>query len=207
MTPGPDLYLQLMQHNTKVIKHCLNADMKKADEARNKALLSEVSELDSFSGRFILTNQFSKTFTGQDMRGKYSLIFFGYTYCPDICPTNLLVITQTLKQLGPSSRQLQRFFISIDPERDTTEVLNKYTRYFDKRVMGLTGSSAMISRVANQFKVKYEKGEVDSDQPGLYSMDHSTSFFLLAPDGRFISKFAYGIDSKSLAAELEAIMK
>ncbi len=207
MTPGPDLYLQLMQHNTKVIKHCLNADMKKADEARNKALLSEVSELDSFSGRFILTNQFGKTFTEQDMRGKYSLIFFGYTYCPDICPTNLLVITQMLKQLGPSSGQLQSYFISIDPERDTTEVLNKYISYFDKRVMGLTGSSAMIRRVANQFKVKYEKGEVDPDQPGLYSMDHSASFFLLAPDGRFITKFAYGIDSKSLAAELEAIMK
>lgn len=206
LTPGPDLYLELMQYNTRVIKHCLNADMQEADTARDEALISEVSDRGSFRGRFILTNQFGQTVTEQDMRGKYSLIFFGYTSCPDICPTNLLVISQTLKQLGQLSKDIQSYFITVDPERDTIEVLNKYISYFDKRVTGLTGTPAMINRVANQFKVKYQKGDVDPAQPGLYSMDHSSSFYLLAPDGSFITKFAYGIDSKTIAKELKDII-
>lgn len=207
LTPGPDLYLKLMQYNTNVIKRCLNADMQEADKARKEAMHSDISDLDSFRGRFILTNQFGQAFSEQDMRGKYSLIFFGYTSCPDICPTNLLVITQMLKQLGSLSEDVQSYFITVDPERDSVEVLNKYIGYFDKRVTGLTGSPEMIDRVANQFKVRYEKGEIDPAQPDQYSVDHSSSFYLLAPDGSFLTKFAYGIDSKTLAAELEAIMK
>jgi len=100
------------------------------------------------------------------------------------------------------------YFITVDPQRDSAEVLNDYVKYFDKRIVGLTGSKQMIKRVVDQFKAKYQKVEDDNNQdPLMYVMDHTASLYLMAPDGRFITKFANGITPDVLADELAAIIR
>lgn len=205
---GADLYLKMMQYNTDVIKQCLNADMDDAAKAR-MAAANELANLpDGIKGRFILTDHNGTIFTERDMKGKYALITFGYTHCPDVCPTNLMVTTQTLKRLKAQASKLVPYFITVDPQRDTVKVVNEYVKYFDKRIVGLTGTEQMIERVVAQFKAKYQKVENDNEQdPLLYTMDHTASFYLMAPDGRFITKFAYGISPDVLANEIAAIIR
>lgn len=202
---GPGLYLELMQYNTDVIKQCLNADMDEAAKARLAAYQDESSTADGIGGRFILTGHLGQTVTEQDMKGHYSLVFFGYTFCPDICPVSLMVLSQALGSLGENAGLIQPYFITIDPQRDTVEHLRKYVGHFDSRLIGLTGSAAMIKRAADQFNVSFSKGEGDPLDPDVYTMDHTASLFLMAPDGRFITRFAYGITAEALAKELSAI--
>jgi cytochrome oxidase Cu insertion factor (SCO1/SenC/PrrC family)/ABC-type Zn2+ transport system substrate-binding protein/surface adhesin len=210
---GADLYLKMMQYNTDVIKQCLNADMDDAATARLAAADGMDNMPDGLRGRFILTDHNGIIFTEQDMQGKYALIFFGYTHCPDVCPTSLAVLTQALKHLDGETDKGQAekivpYFITVDPQRDTAEILNDYVKYFDKRLVGLTGSEQMIKRVVDQFKAKYQKIEGESNQdPLMYLMDHTASLYLMAPDGRFITKFANGITPDVLAVELAAIIR
>jgi cytochrome oxidase Cu insertion factor (SCO1/SenC/PrrC family)/ABC-type Zn2+ transport system substrate-binding protein/surface adhesin len=210
---GADLYLKMMQYNTDVIKQCLNADMDDAATARLAAADGWDNMPDGLRGRFILSDHNGKIFTEQDMQGKYALIFFGYTHCPDVCPTSLAVLTQALKRLGEQSDKDQvdkiiPYFITVDPQRDTAKILNDYVKYFDKGMVGLTGSEQMIKRVVDQFKAKYQKEEIEDEQdPLLYTMDHTASLYLMAPDGRFITKFAHGISPDVLADELAAIIR
>ncbi len=207
---GADLYLKMMQYNTDVIKQCLNADMDDAATARLAAAKEQDNLPDGLRGRFILTDHNGKIFTEQDMYGKYALIFFGYTNCPDVCPTSLTTLTLAFKRLdGQVDKKLTNkivpYFITVDPQRDTAKVLNDYVKYFDKRIVGLTGSEPMIKRVVDQFRAKYQKEEIEDDQdPLLYTMDHTASLYLMAPDGRFITKFAHGISPDVLADELAA---
>ena len=213
LSAGADLYLKMMQYNTDVIKQCLNADMDDAATARLAAADGWDNMPDGLRGRFILTDHNGIIFTEQEMLGKYSLIFFGYTHCPDVCPTSLTVLTLALKRLGGqlSKEQADKivpYFITVDPQRDSAEVLNDYVKYFDKRIVGLTGSKQMIKRVVDQFKAKYQKVEDDKNQdPLMYAMDHTASLYLMAPDGRFITKFANGITPDVLADELAAIIR
>ena len=205
---GADLYLKMMQYNTDVIKQCLNADMDDAATARLAAANELYNMPDGLRGRFILTDHNDKIFTERDMQGKYALIFFGYTHCPDVCPTSLNVLTQALKHLTEQADKIVPYFITVDPQRDTAKVLNDYVQYFDKRIVGLTGSEPMIKRVVDQFKAKYQKEENENEQdPLLYTMDHTASLYLMAPDGRFITKFAHGISAVVLADEIAAIIR
>ena len=205
---GADLYLKMMQYNTDVIKQCLNADMDDAATARLAAAKELDNMPDGLRGRFILTDHNDKIFTEWDMQGKYALIFFGYTNCPDVCPTSLTTLTLAFKHLEAQSDKIVPYFITVDPQRDTAKVLNDYVKYFDKRIVGLTGSEQMIKRVVDQFKAKYQKVENENEQdPLLYAMDHTASLYLMAPDGRFITKFAHGISPDVLADELAAIIR
>jgi len=220
---GADLYLKMMQYNTDVIKQCLNADMDDAATARLAAAKEQDNMPDGLRGRFILTDHNGKIFTEQDMQGKYAVIFFGYTNCPDVCPTSLTTLTLAFKRLDGQADKGQAdknqadkkladkivpYFITVDPQRDTAKVLNDYVKYFDKRIVGLTGSEQMIKRVVDQFRAKYQKEEIENGQdPLLYTMDHTASLYLMAPDGRFITKFAHGISADVLADELAAIIR
>ncbi len=203
---GPDLYLRLMEYNTDVIKQCLNADMAAAAKARQVAGNDTTPVADGVGGRFILTNQLGETITEQDMKGKYGLIFFGYTSCPDICPTSMMVLSQAISLMKERANSFQAYFITVDPARDTVKVLRDYLTYFDHRLMALTGSEQMIDRVAKQFRVKFEKVAGDSSDPDFYAMDHTASLFLMAPDGSFVTRFAYGISADDLVKQLLAIM-
>ncbi len=203
ITAGPDLYFELMRHNTKIIKQCLNV---KQSGATPTAAEEAMTVGDGIGGRFMLLDHYGKLITEKDMLGSYQLVYFGYTFCPDVCPTGLQVITQALNILGDKAERIQPYFVTIDPERDTVKVMRNYVSYFDPRLIGITGSKKMIDRMAAQFKVKYEKVTEDAPSPAMYLMDHSASVYLMGPDGRFITKFAHGIKARQMAKELGAII-
>ena len=150
----------------------------------------------------MLTDQFGRLITDKDLLGNYHILFFGYTFCPDICPTSLQVLTRALQILGEAGNRFIPWFISIDPERDKVERLREYVNYFGQNMVGLTGSISMIERVARQYQVSYEKVMEEGGDPRLYTMDHSAGLFLIGPDGQFITKFANGITSQALADRL-----
>ena len=208
LSPGPDLYFELMAHNTDEIKRCLNADMVQAKEARSAAQQDMLVAAEGIGkGTFLLTDHLGRLVSNESMLGKFAIVYFGYTYCPDICPTSLQILFQALNELGDKAARFQPYFITIDPQRDTVAVMKNYVEYFDERLIGVTGSQAMIERVAGQFKARYERVEEASDDPDLYLMDHTASLYLLDPSGRFINKFAHGISPLELAAKLNELIE
>jgi cytochrome oxidase Cu insertion factor (SCO1/SenC/PrrC family) len=152
-------------------------------------------------GPFTLTDQDGKRVTDQTFRGKYMLIFFGYTYCPDFCPGELQVMSAALDELGSAGDKIQPIFITIDPTRDTVDTMKIYVGNFHPRLMGLTGSEADIATVAKAYRVYYAKAKGYEDKPD-YLMDHSTILYLMGPDGKFVKHFSYGTDAKALAEGL-----
>jgi cytochrome oxidase Cu insertion factor (SCO1/SenC/PrrC family) len=155
-------------------------------------------------GPFTLTDQTGRKVTDKDFLGKYMLVFFGYTYCPDICPTELQVMSAALDSLGPKADVIQPVFITIDPQRDTPEVLKQYVGNFHPRLMGLTGTPEDIASVAKTYRVFFNR--VENSASDTYLMDHSTIMYLMDPQGRFLKHFSYTTDAATLANGLaEAI--
>ncbi|MCG7915525.1 MAG: SCO family protein [Candidatus Thiodiazotropha weberae] len=208
LSPGPDLYFELMAHNTDEIKRCLNADMVQARKARSAAQQDKLVAAEGIGkGTFLLTDHLGRLVSNETMLGKFAIVYFGYTYCPDICPTSLQIMFQALNELGDKATQFQPYFITIDPQRDSVAVMKKYVEYYDERLIGVTGSEAMIERVAGQFKARFERVDEASDDPDLYLMDHTASLYLLDPSGRFINKFAHGISPQVLASKLDRLLE
>jgi protein SCO1/2 len=137
----------------------------------------------SVGGPFTLTDQTGKPRSDTDFRGKLMIVYFGYTYCPDVCPTDLMAITQALDALGPAARDVQPVFITIDPERDTS-VLADYLSAFHRSFVGLTGSPDEIRRVANTYKAFYVK--VRDERSGDYSIDHAGVIYLMGRNGEYL---------------------
>lgn len=154
--------------------------------------------------RYLLKGPDGQAVMDSDFRGRFQLISFGYTYCPDICPTTLVEVAHLLKLLGDDAKRIQPIFVSVDPERDTPAQLKAYTAFFDPRILGLTGSPELVRRIADFFKVRYEKVMV----PGAshYSIDHSAGMYLLGPDGRFIARLAFGTPVDQLADKLRPLL-
>ena len=161
----------------------------------------------STGGRYMLINQFGEPVTDSDYPSKFKLVFFGYTFCPDICPTTIQVISDALDMLGPKAAKIQPIFISVDPKRDSPRVIRQYLSNFNAGFIGLTGSQPLIERAAQVYKVKYEKVASTSGDKDDYSMDHSASVFLMAPNGTFIVKFAYGMSPDDMAKRLSEIVR
>lgn len=157
--------------------------------------------------RYMLIGPQGSAVSNEDFRGRFQLIAFGYTYCPDICPTTLVEMADILKLLGDDAQHLQGIFISVDPERDTPQSLATYTRFFDPRIIGLTGSPALVQAAARNFKVRYEKVIKDASEPKLYAVDHSAGTYLLGPEGAFIKKYGYGTPPQTIADELRGFMR
>jgi protein SCO1/2 len=135
-------------------------------------------------GPYALTDQDGKPRASSDFAGKYQLIYFGYTFCPDVCPTTLALMAAALDGLGPDRDRIVPVFITIDPERDTPEVLKKYVAAFGPRFVGLTGTPDEIAKVEKEYRVYAKKGPVEN---GTYAMDHSSVIYLLGPDGKLAS--------------------
>ncbi|MES9900513.1 MAG: SCO family protein [Sedimenticola sp.] len=154
-------------------------------------------------GRYLLMNHHGQAVTDEDFRGSFQLIAFGYTHCPDICPTSLAVISTTMDILGDASKRIQPLFVTVDPKRDTAVVLEKYVGYFHPRIIGLTGSLEFVERAARNYKVRYEKVVNEGDSPDRYWMDHTASVYLMGPDGKFLAKFAHGISAQVLADKIK----
>lgn len=154
--------------------------------------------------RYLLQDVNGRATTPEDYKGYYQLIAFGYTFCPDICPTTLTEMAAVLKELGPQAQRLRPIFISVDPERDTLQVLREYTAFFDPRIIGMTGSPALVSRAAQNFKVRYQKVPKDG---GNYAVDHSAGMYLLGPDGSFAKKFAYATPPGEIATTIRLYLE
>lgn len=156
--------------------------------------------------RYLLQDPNGRAVTNEDFLGRFQLVAFGYTSCPDVCPTTLLEMKEVLKRLGERAARLQPVFITVDPERDTAQVLREYTSAFDPRILGLRGSGELTRRAAAEFRVRYEKVRDPAAPPGSYTVDHSAGMILLGPDGRAIVRFAYATPAQEVAARIEALI-
>jgi protein SCO1 len=157
--------------------------------------------------RYLLMGTNGRAVTTEDFRGRLQLIAFGFTSCPDVCPTTMLEMQQILAALGPRAKHLQPIFITIDPQRDTVQVLGAYTQNFDARILGLTGSPELVRRAADSFKVQFEKVQERGAAENVYTMDHSVGMFLLGPDGQLLAKFAYSTPVPELLSHIEHWLK
>lgn len=148
-------------------------------------------------GPFELTAHTGERVSDETFRGKYMLVAFGYTSCPDICPAELQVISAALDTMGEKGDRIQPIFITVDPERDTQAVLNDYMGHFHPRFIGLTGTPEEIAAAARAYRVYYARVKDESTTD--YLMDHTSIIYLMGPDGEFVKHFTYGTDPKALA--------
>lgn len=159
----------------------------------------------SFARDFSLTDHTGTPRTLADFRGKAVVVFFGYTQCPDVCPTTLSTLAEAMKQLGPDADRVQVLFVTVDPERDTRELLAHYVPAFDKRFIGLSGDAAATDRVAKEFKVIYQKQP--GATPGTYTVDHSAGVFMFDPQGRLRLYASHGQGPDVFAHDLRQLLR
>jgi protein SCO1/2 len=156
----------------------------------------------SMGGPFTLVNTAGETVTEASFRGRWMLLYFGFTFCPDVCPTDLQTISAALDKLGPLGQRVVPVFVTIDPERDTPAVLGEYTKLFDERLVGLTGSKEQVAAAAKAYRVYYARAK--SRDSSDYLMDHSAFIYLVGPDGGFRALFRHGMSVQELADGLKA---
>jgi protein SCO1/2 len=159
----------------------------------------------SIGGPFTLENGSGKPVTDRDFRGKYMLVYFGYTFCPDVCPTTLTAVADAMDKLGTASSRIQPLFITVDPKRDTPAVVKQYAAAFGPSIEGLTGTPDEIAKVAREYRVYYAEHRTG---PGVndYSMDHSSVLYLMSPDGAFIAPVRADQSGDEIAANLKKLM-
>lgn len=151
-------------------------------------------------GSFELVDSMERTVTDEDFRGQWLLVFFGFTFCPDVCPTTLVDVSGVLERLGERADRVKPLFITVDPARDTPDVLGRYTGFFDARIVGLTGSQAQVTQAMRAYGVQAERVPIE----GSYLMDHSTRLYLMDPDGRFVAAYSPADGRDAIAAGIEA---
>jgi len=161
---------------------------------------SVISGEATVGGPFHLTDQNGKAVSDADFRGRYMLIYFGYSFCPDVCPTTLGVMAQALDKMGADAARVVPVFITIDPARDTPKVLADYMKAFGPRFVGLTGSDAQIKAVEKAYRVYAAKHPLDN---GNYGMDHSSVLYLMGPNGKMVSFYDEAISPDDLAKDLK----
>ncbi|PKO38882.1 MAG: SCO family protein [Betaproteobacteria bacterium HGW-Betaproteobacteria-6] len=177
-----------------------------AQATGSRELLNEANGT-GINPRYLLQDPNGRSVTSEDFRGRFQLISFGYTYCPDICPTTLVEMAEILKQLGDDASRVQAIFISVDPERDTGKVLKTYTEFFDPRILGLTGSPALTRHAADNFKMRYAKVHEPGTPADRYAVDHSAGLILLGPDGAFVKKFAFATPVENITDQMKNFIK
>lgn len=153
-------------------------------------------------GPFTLTDGDGRQVTDQTYRGKWLLVYFGYTYCPDACPTGLSNIAAALKELGPDADKVQTLFITVDPERDSAALMKSYVAAFDNSFAGLSGTPEQIAAVAREYRVYYKRvGEGDD-----YIMDHSVVIYVMDPDGNYKTVLRHNSAPAEIAAALKEVL-
>jgi protein SCO2 len=168
------------------------------DEARVSSAHSQ--GIASIGGPFSLIDQNGSPRHADDFRGRFMLVYFGYSYCPDVCPTALASMADAVDKLDNADRVVP-IFVTIDPERDTPKVLTAYLKAFGPRFVGLTGDAKSIAAAARAYRVYYKKHPLEG---GGYAMDHSSTIYLMGPDGTFIENYDANIGADALAAALKS---
>jgi protein SCO1/2 len=156
-----------------------------------KTVRTAVNSVSPIGGPFTLTTQTGAKLSDTDLKGRPFAVVFGFTRCPEVCPTTLWEMTQAFKALGPDADKLRMLFISVDPTRDTPEFLARYLQSFDKHITGLTGTEAEIAAVGREYRIYYEKVPTED---GDYTMNHTATIFLMDAEGQFSGTIAYGED-------------
>ncbi|HXY98576.1 MAG TPA: SCO family protein [Stellaceae bacterium] len=156
-----------------------------------------------FGGHFALSTADGRSVSDQSYRGKWLLVYFGYTYCPDACPTALTAISSALERLGPLADKFQPLFITVDPQRDTPEVLTAYIKSFDPRIIPLVGTPEQIAAAAKAYHVYYA---VRNFGGGAYAIDHSSFIYIVDPNGRFARLLTGDVPGHQLADELRRLL-
>lgn len=176
---------------------------------RDRAATRTVAETTiKIGGPFALTRHDGTAVTDEAFRGSYMMIYFGYTYCPDVCPLELANMSRALEDFeaaGGNAEVVQPVFVSIDPERDTPEEMAKYVSLFHPRLVGLTGSPEQIAAAARAYRVYYRKA-VDEGSASEYLMDHSSIVFLMGPGGDYVTHFAPNTPAEVMAEKLESVV-
>lgn len=156
-------------------------------------------------GPFSLVATDGKTVTDADFRGRYMLIFFGFTHCPDICPAELQIIAHALDKLGDKGKKVVPVFVTLDPERDTPKIMGDYVKSFGPNFVGLTGTPEAIAAAAKAYRVAFAKVE-NKESAGDYSVDHSALAYLMDPEGKYVTHFTYGTGADEMAEKLNKIL-
>ena len=159
----------------------------------------------TLGGPFTLTDHTGREVTERDFAGRFMLIYFGFTYCPDVCPTELGIMANALEILGPAAERITPIMITIDPERDTPALMADYVSRFHPRIVGLSGTTQQISQVARAYRVYYNR--VRPPGAGDYLMDHSSFTYLVGPDGRVRQLFRPEMAPEAMAAAIQAQLR
>ncbi len=157
----------------------------------------------NIGGAFELTSHKGTQFSSASLKGKPYMIFFGFTHCPDVCPTTLLEVTNALKDLGSKAEMITVLFVTVDPKRDTQEALKEYLQAFDSRIIGLTGTEEEIARIAKLYLVKYKKVPTTNDN---YNMDHTASVLLFDKNGKLVSTLSWQESAETRKKKLENLV-
>jgi protein SCO1/2 len=158
----------------------------------------------NFGGPFSLIASDGSTKTDKSFHGRWVLVYFGYTHCPNICPTTLNAISAALDALGPLADKVQPLYISIDPERDTPTQMGEFTRAYDPRILGLTGTPAAIASVTKEYRVFHRK--MPAETPGDYWMEHSSYIYIMDPQGRYVTLIVDPQEPRSITAHLRELI-
>jgi protein SCO1 len=150
-------------------------------------------------GPFTLVDDTGATVTERTIAGKPYVLYFGYTFCPDVCPTTLLDLSRWIQKLGPDADRLNYVFVTVDPERDTVQSMHAYLSSFDKRIRGYTGTPAEIAQIAKEYRVYYKKVPTED---GGYTVDHSAIIYLMGPDSKLVTVIPYQEDDASAISTL-----
>ena len=154
----------------------------------------------AIGGPFQLTDQSGATVTEKDLQGRPTLIFFGFTHCPDVCPTSLFEISEVLRAMGKDADRVNAWFVSVDPERDTATAMKDYLSSFDPHLKGLTGDAASVQKVITEYRVYAKKVPL---KDGDYTMDHTALIYLMDRDGKFVAPFNLNRKPEEAAADLK----
>lgn len=156
-------------------------------------------------GPFTMVNHDGQTVTQETFAGRHSLVFFGFTHCPDICPATLQVAGDAMEKLGPLAAKVQPIFVSVDPERDTPATLKSYLEDFDPRLTGLTGSVDQVDAMAKAYRIYHAKVDDPNSADG-YTVDHSAFMYLMSPAGQYIAHYPPAIQGEALANKLRPVL-
>ena len=159
----------------------------------------------AIGGAFSLVDHTGRPVTDETFRGKYLLVFFGFTACPDVCPTGLMTAAQVMDRLGPDAAKVQPLFITVDPERDTPEQMAQYVAQFHPRLIGLTGTPEQIREAAGRYRVYYAK-QKPKDGDDFYLVDHTAFFYLMDPAGNSVGIFRHSAKPEDVAAAIRSHM-
>lgn len=157
-------------------------------------------------GPFMLTDHTGKAVTDADYRGKFLLVYFGFTNCPDVCPTGLQVIAQALDQLGPLAEKITPVFVSLDPERDTPQALGEYVKAFHPRLVGLTGTPDQVAAVARAYRVYFKKVKDEKSTAG-YTLDHTSIIYIMDAKGEFVAHFTHATAVDAIVSRLQKMLQ